>query len=217
MTPPVVFDLDGTLIDSLPNITDAANALLEGQGLDPLTPAQVGRFVGFGERVFLERLIAATALPADDFDALMPVFLSHYKAVAQDTRLFDGARAALDVLAGQGVRLGLCTNKPSGPLAPVLETTGLNDVFDVVVAGDTLPKRKPDPAPLQHAFERLGAPGLYVGDSEVDAETAERAGLPFALFTRGIRHSPIEAIPHWAAFDDFSELSGIYEAFLKRA
>lgn len=216
MKPPVVFDLDGTLIDSLPNITAAANALLAGEGLPPLTPAQIGRYVGFGEQIFLRRLIEDTALPADAFDALMPKFIGHYKTVARNTVMFDGAREALRALAGQGVALGLCTNKPTAALVPVLQTTDLARAFNVVVAGDTLRTRKPDPAPLLHAFERLGGPGLYVGDNEVDAETAERAGIPFALFTRGIRQSPPEAIPHWAAFEDFADLSDIYARFLTR-
>lgn len=214
MTPPVVFDLDGTLIDSLPDITAAAAALLAEEELAPLEPAQVAGCVGFGVQVFLERLIAATALKAADFDRLMPRFMEHYKAVAANTRLFDGVTQALDRLAGQGVPLGLCTNKPSGPLAPVLDTTDLARRFDVVIAGDTLPKRKPDPAPLRHAFDQLGGTGLYVGDSEVDAETAARAAIPFALYTRGIRQSPVEAIPHWVAFDDFLDLPDIYARFL---
>ncbi len=215
MTAPVVFDLDGTLIDSLPNITAAANALLADKGLAPLPAVQVAGFVGFGEKIFLERLIAATDLDSAEFDALMPPFLAHYKHVARETRLFDGVTGALETLAGQGVALGLCTNKPTGPLMRVLETVALTRFFDVVIAGDTLAQRKPHPAPLHHAFEQLGAPGLYVGDSEVDAETAQRAGIPFALFTRGIRQGPIDAIPHWIAFDDFTEFPAIYARFLK--
>jgi len=210
MTAPVVFDLDGTLIDSLPGITGAANALLDDRGLPPLGQAQVAGFVGHGEQVFLDRLIAATDLDLGERATLMARFITLYKAAARCTRLFDGVREMLDGFDAAGVAMGLCTNKPSAPLAPVLEETGLAGRFAVVVAGDTLPRRKPDPAPLHHAFEVLGhGSGLYVGDSEVDAETAQRAGIPFALYTKGIRQKPVADIPHQAAFDDFALLPAI--------
>jgi phosphoglycolate phosphatase len=210
MSAPVVFDLDGTLIDSLPGITGAANALLDEEGLPPLGSKQVAGFVGRGEQVFLDRLIAATALDPQTRDSLMPRFIAHYERAARGTRLFDGVAGMLDAFDAAGVAMGLCTNKPAAPLAPVLEETGLSGRFAVVVAGDAMPRRKPDPAPLLHAFEVLGqGPGLYVGDSEVDAETAERAGIPFALFTEGIRQAAIADIPHQAAFNDFSELPAI--------
>lgn len=210
MTAPIVFDLDGTLIDSLPGITGAANALLEERHLPPLDRGQVAGFVGHGEQVFLDRLIAATELDADERPALMARFIAHYKAAAEGTRLFNGVREILDHFTGLGVTMGLCTNKPSGPLGAVLDATGLTGVFSVVVAGDTLTRRKPDPAPLIHAFEALGqGRGLYVGDSEVDAETAQRAGIPFALFAGGIRQSPVSEIPHDAVFDDFADLPDI--------
>lgn len=210
MTAPVVFDLDGTLIDSLPGIAGAANALLGEWGLSPLGMAKFGGFVGHGDQVFLDRLIAATGLDPADRSALMARFIPLYKDAARGTRLFDGVAEMLDAFDAAGVAMGLCTNKPLAPLIPVLEETGLAHRFAVVVAGDALPRRKPDPAPLHHAFAELGqGPGLYVGDSEVDAETAQRAGLPFALYTKGIRQTPVADIPHQAAFDDFSELPDI--------
>lgn len=100
-------------------------------------------------------------------------------------------------------------------LGVVLQTLGWQDMFDVVIAGDTLPVRKPEPEPLHLAVERLGTKtGLYVGDSETDAETAQRAGVPFALFTKGIRVSPVDQIPHDVAFDDFAALPDIVKAYL---
>lgn len=209
---PVVFDLDGTLVDSLPGIARAANRLLAEEGLSPLPQAQIGGFVGMGVDVFLDRLIAATSLEVADRPRLSERFLPIYEEASQGTPLFDGVGDALRVLKARGVPLGICTNKPSGPLKHVLADIPEAALFDVVVAGDTLPLRKPDPAPLMLAFEKLGAVrGLYVGDSETDAETARRAGMPFALFTRGIRVSPVEEIPHDVAFDDFAELEAIYD------
>ena len=204
---PVVFDLDGTLIDSLPNITDAANALLAGEGLPPLKAETVRTFVGLGEQVFMDRLIAATDLASNDRARLMPIFIAAYNRAAEDTRLFDGARAMLDELRNAGHPLGLCTNKPGEPLRHTLAAANLDTTFDIVVAGDTLPNRKPDPAPLRHILAELGATTcIYVGDSETDAETAARARVPFILYTEGIRVSPVEDIPHAATFNDFRAL-----------
>ena len=210
---PIVFDLDGTLIDSLPDITGAANALLHEEGQPPLGPETVAGFIGLGERVFLDRLIAATALAEADFERLMPRFIEHYRGATGNTRLFPGVREAIDHFRSVGVPLALCTNKPAAPLWPVLEAVGLREDFDVIVAGDTLPTRKPDPAPMRHILGELGvATCIYVGDSETDAETARRAGVPFVFFTEGIRQSPVEAIPHAMAFSDFAALPAIYEA-----
>ena len=211
---PIVFDLDGTLIDSLPNVTDAANALLADEGLEPLPSEVVRGFVGLGERVFLDRMIAATDLRPEDFDRLMPGFIRHYNVAAEDTQLFPGAMDMLLRLRADGVPLALCTNKPAAPLWPTLKAAGIEDAFDVVLAGDMLERRKPDPLPLHHILSELSAETcLYVGDSETDAETARRAGVPFVLFTEGIRLAPIEDIPHDVAFDDLSVLPEIYSRF----
>ena len=208
---PIIFDLDGTLIDSLPDITGAANALLSEKGLPPLEASEVAGFVGRGERVLLDRLIAATALDAADYDALMERFIAIYKGATGRTRVFPGAREALEHFRSAGVPVGLCTNKPSGPLGSVLEALDLSRLFDVIVAGDTLAARKPDAAPLLHAVSSLGAERcIYVGDSEIDAETAQAAGMPFAFFTEGIRTVAIADIPHDAAFSDFADLPSIY-------
>lgn len=210
----VIFDLDGTLIDSLPTIAKAGNAVLAGADLSPLPVDRYRAFVGLGEQVLLDRLIAATDLDAGQRDHLMIQFMNSYKAASQDTHLFDGVPAALEAVKKLG-QIGLCTNKPMAALGVVLQTLGWQDMFDVVIAGDTLPVRKPEPEPLQLAVERLGTKtGLYVGDSETDAETAQRAGVPFALFTKGIRVSPVDQIPHDVAFDDFAALPDIVKAYL---
>lgn len=207
---PVVFDLDGTLIDSLPSLTKAANALLERRGLDALPEETVSGFVGRGERVFLERLIATTGLDGGDFDALLAEYIPLYKTAALETLLMPGVVEALEALKADGVPMGLVTNKPRGPLVATLETVALARFFDVILAGDDLEKRKPDPAPLHEAMRRLSATRcIYVGDSEVDAETAERAGQVFVLYTEGIRGVEVSDIPHEVAFNDFAMLPGI--------
>lgn len=206
----VLFDLDGTLIDSLPDLTNAANAVLRKRGLPELEKRIVAGFVGHGERVFVDRLIAATALEPSEWDEVMAVFLDHYREEARHTRLMHGARKALEALKDRGVPLGLVTNKPRVPLEATLAAAEIGSFFDVVLAGDDLEKRKPDPLPLTHALERLGAEsGIYVGDSEVDGATAQAAGLPFVLYTEGIRTVSVHDIPHEVAFNDFGMLDGI--------
>ena len=211
---PVVFDLDGTLVDSLPDIAAAANRLLEAEGIVPLPLGTVAGFVGLGERVFIERLIAACDLDPARFDELLGAFLPIYEACS-DTVLFDGVAELLQALSTRGVPLGICTNKPSGPLQHVLAGLPQRDLIGTVIAGDTLPVRKPHPEPLLLAFERLGADrGLYVGDSETDAETARRAGVPFALYKHGIRTTPLDQIPHDLAFDRFDEVLRFYNTLV---
>lgn len=206
----VIFDLDGTLIDSLPDVTRAVNALLADEGLPPLPESTVNGFVGRGERVLMERLIAATDLIPGDFDRLLPPFIAHYKIAARETKLMPGAGKALEQLRSAGHSLALCTNKPAAPLEDTLIAAGLADTFDVVVAGDTLPVRKPDPAPIRHILEQLDTTRcVYVGDSETDAETAHNAGVPFVFYTEGIRVADVHDIPHDVAFNDFAMLPGI--------
>ena len=207
---PVIFDLDGTLIDSLPSLTKAANELLGRRGLPALDIKTVEGFVGRGERVFVERLIAATALEPEEFDDLLAEYMPIYEVAALETVLMPGVREALDLLKSDGIALGIVTNKPRAPLVPTLETVALVPYFDIILAGDDLARRKPDPEPLYEAMRVLGAEGcIYVGDSDVDAETAKRAGQPFVLYTEGIRTTPVEDIPHNVAFNDFAMLPGI--------
>ncbi len=210
MTTAILFDLDGTLIDSLPTVTDAANSVLNEAGLAGIGPDLTAGFVGLGEQVFIDRLIAATPLDPEDRPDILARFIEHYKREALNTRLFPGVRDSLMTLKGNGFPLGLVTNKPRAPLLPTLEAAELIGVFDCVVAGDDLPTRKPDAAPLHHALAVMGHDTcVYVGDSPTDAETAANAGMPFLLFTEGIRTVPVSAIPHDIAFSDFGDLPEI--------
>ncbi|UWQ94288.1 phosphoglycolate phosphatase [Rhodobacteraceae bacterium M385] len=209
----IVFDLDGTLIDSAADIAAAANATLAEVGAAPLSVDEARGFVGAGAVVFVQRMARARNLA--DPAALQPRFVHHYEAAVTETVIYPGVETALDALCAAGHRLGLCTNKPGRPTQAVLAHLGWQDRFEVVFSGDTLAKRKPHPAPLQAAFEGLGeGPKIYVGDSEVDAETAERAGVPFLIYTPGYRKSPLEDLPHTVAFDNWAEVPGIVEGLL---
>jgi len=215
-----VFDLDGTLLDTAPDIHVCAVKALATEGLGPITLAQARAFIGSGAPMFVTR--ALTALGADPAGALharvLAAFLSVYDDAAALTRPYPGAIAALDALRDAGWRLGICTNKPERPARLLLEHFGLMDRFGSLVGGDTLPVRKPDPAPLRHALAGLGTErGLYIGDSEVDAATARAAGLPFALFTGGYRKAPVSEVPHDWSFDDHTALPGWMETRITAA
>lgn len=158
MAPAVVFDLDGTLIDSAPDIHAAANAVLAAEGLAPLGPQQTRSFVGNGAPVFIERMMTACALPADPtiHARLLARFLERYETAVTLTRVYPGAVETLLQLRARGFRLGLCTNKPIAPTRAVLRHLDLAEYFEVIVGGDSLPSRKPDPSPLHHCLDTLG-------------------------------------------------------------
>ncbi len=208
----IVFDLDGTLIDSAPDIHAAANKVFTANGLQPFPFAVVKGFIGNGVGVLVSRLLQSQGLaPTGPLQSdMVAQFISLYEDAFDLTRLYPGALAALDGLVAQGHRLGLCTNKPAGPARAALRHFGLDRHMAVLIGGDSLPQRKPDPAPLLAALAAMGpGPALFVGDSEVDAETARRAGVALALFTEGYRTAPVETLGPKLIFSDFATLPGL--------
>lgn len=207
--PPIVFDLDGTLIDSAPDLHAAVARMLVAEGQEPLALATIRSFIGNGVAVLVERVMEATGLggPGEHL-RLLARFQAEYDAAPSAlTKVFVGVRGALAGLRDAGHPLGICTNKPEATSRAILRDLGLQPFFSAVVGGDSLPVRKPLPEPLLHTFRLLGADsGLYVGDSEVDGETAVAATVPFFLFTRGYRKGDVDTIPHLWAFDDFADL-----------
>ncbi len=206
----VIFDLDGTLIDSAPDIWHAANAVLDEAGLERITFEQSRGFIGRGARVFVERMERAVTGRNDPArtDHLHTRFLHFYERTHETTRIYDGVPDVLAGLAESGFALGLCTNKPIGPTRSVLRHLGWDGLFQVVVGGDSLRVCKPDPEHLMAVVEGLDLSlpqTLYVGDSETDAETAERAGATFGLYTQGYRKAAPEDMFHTFRFDDYSE------------
>ncbi|MFV1876784.1 phosphoglycolate phosphatase [Nioella sp.] len=213
----IVFDLDGTLIDSAPDIHAIANEVLALEGCAAITLEETRRFVGNGAAVFVARMRGARGLPDAAQERMHDAFVARYDRAVGRTHPYPGVAEALSDLQAAGHRLGICTNKPIKPALAVLAHLGLDRFFGTVIGGDSLIVKKPDPAPLEAAFEALGqGPMIYVGDSEVDAETAERLGVPFLLFTEGYRKTPVNKLPHAAAFDDFKHLGGLVDNLLKR-
>jgi phosphoglycolate phosphatase len=173
----VVFDLDGTLVDSLEDIARAANYCLEGAGLTPRPTAEIKDYIGDGSRVLLAR---ASGLEHTDplLDEMLERFFVYYTAHAVDhTRLLPGAREVLAALAH--LPRALCTNKPRVTTLAVLEGLGIDSEFDVVVAAGDVPQNKPHPAPLQRVSQGLGVPCerlVLVGDGPQDVACARAAG-----------------------------------------
>ncbi|MGO4914744.1 phosphoglycolate phosphatase [Pseudogemmobacter sp. W21_MBD1_M6] len=207
--PRIVFDLDGTLIDSAPDIQAAVNRMLDDEGLEPLDLAAVTSFIGNGLPHLVKLAMAARGMDKHRHADIAPLVGRHYDAVnGHLTVLYPGVEAALHRLKADGHSLALCTNKPARPACDILGRMGIYPLFDQVIGGDSLPERKPDPAPLLAC-----QPGLYVGDSEVDAETAARADVRFILFTEGYRKVPVAGLPHDALFSNFAALPDIVQTF----
>lgn len=209
----VIFDLDGTLIESAGDLQAAANRLMRHKGLAEFDLATVIGFIGHGIPRLVERCFAHNGVRPDDLAGEVARFKDFY---AQEnhrrTRLMPGVEAVLRRLDARGLALGICTNKDVEPTHAILDRLRIADLFRAVVGGDSGLGKKPDGAPLLHCVALCDAqPGeaVYVGDSETDATTAESAGLPFLLYSEGYRHVPVAAMRHAAAFRDFAALPGL--------
>ena len=212
----IVFDLDGTLIDSAPDIQKIANAALEKIEVAPISVQETHAFIGEGIHIFVKKMRNARDVPDSYQETLLNDVIASYDSAVTLTNMYPGVRNALNDLS-QSHRLGICTNKLYRPCVAVLRHLGIDHFFDAVWGGDNRLARKPDPSPLLAAFDELGTgPCIYVGDSEVDAETAKRANVPFLLFTNGYRKSPVDAIPHTVAFDNFDALSDEVSSILSK-
>jgi phosphoglycolate phosphatase len=188
----LVFDLDGTLIDSRQDITTAINAMRAGYGLPPLSLEQVVTLVGEGARVLIERAVGRD-LPPSEIEPALHIYLSKYDDILlQTTRPYTGVPEMLAALAA-AYPLALLSNKGEAPSRRILLGLGLAPFFRLVLGGDSLPSRKPDPAGLRLTAERLGVPLaglLLIGDTRIDAATAAAAGCPFCLVEWGFPRPP---------------------------
>lgn len=214
----IVFDLDGTLIDSAPDIRGIANAILEQEGKELISLPEARDFIGNGAPVFVRKMRDARGIPDSEHDRILKDFTDAYVTAVELTVPYPGVEDALTALKDVGHLLGICTNKPYIPTRAVIEHLNLDHYFDVVIGGDSLPVHKPDPAPLHKAFAQLGeGEVIYVGDSDVDGETAKRAFVPFLLYTEGYLKVPVESLTTAATFDDFSQLPALVDQVLRAA
>jgi phosphoglycolate phosphatase len=206
----IVFDLDGTLIDSVPDVRGAVNRMLVAEGRSPISLEQAHAFVGEGARVLVEKALAATGPLPEIIDDHIERYIDFYKKhPADETVVYPGVVEALETLAGRGVRMGICTNKPFVMTGLVLEALGLDRYFSAITGGDNVPHRKPDGRHVLLTLEMMkvaAAGAAMVGDSETDVAAGKDAGLPVVAVTYGYAHVPVAEMGADAVIDCFSAL-----------
>ncbi len=195
----VVFDLDGTLIDSEPDLRAALNRVLGGEGLPALDAEAVRSMIGDGAKVLVERGFGARGRVAQPEN--LAAFLADYEAnAAVETVAYPGIVEALTALQAAGHQLAVCTNKPNAAALSVLRALGLADFFSAVIGGDSTPYRKPDPRHLAAALDALGAAeAVMVGDHENDMAAARGLNIPGIFAAWGYGHAASPQVARSAA------------------
>lgn len=210
----VMFDLDGTLVDSVPDLAAAVDRMLARLGRPPAGIERVRHWVGNGARVLVRRALAGqldhSAVSDEEAEAALALFTEAYAGTHELTRVYPGVPECLEWLAAQGIPLAVITNKPGQFVAPLLEEKGLARYFRWTVGGDTLPVQKPDPAALFWVMDKAGvAPvdALFVGDSRNDVLAARAAGVRCVALSYGYNHGrPVaEEMPD-RVLDDLRQL-----------
>jgi phosphoglycolate phosphatase len=208
----LIFDLDGTLVDSAPDLQRAVNRVLADRGCPPIPLADLRSMIGDGAAQLLKRAFEARGIAMQDPAATLREFIAHYRAdPTANTLMYDGVFDTLTALHSRGRALAVCTNKPENPTHEILRRFGIAGYFTRVVCGDTHEFRKPDPRMLTGLLADFGvsAPrAVMIGDSEVDAATARAAAVPFVLMTYGYRRGAVHDIACMAALDSFADLAG---------
>lgn len=213
----VIFDLDGTLADTSADLIAAANHCFRGLGLGDLLDPEADALTAFhGGRAML-RLGFSRVAGRDEAEVnrQYPVLLAAYEeGIDRQTRLYPGAAEAVEELRRAGFALGICTNKPEGLAELLMQRLGVRGLFGSLIGADTLPVRKPDPAPYLAAVERAGGePGrsFLLGDTDTDVATARAAGVPVALVTFGPEGRGIARLNPEALLDAYSDLPALAE------
>ena len=218
-----MFDLDGTLIDTAPDLIGALNAVLAEQNLPPVALSDTRHLVGHGAKTMIERGFARAGapLPPEKIPALFDRFIELYLGrIAQDSVMFDELETTLDLLAAQGAKLAVCTNKRTDLSLALLDATGLTWRFAAVVGPDMAPAPKPDPRHLLTAIAMAGGSverALMVGDSISDVLAAKAADVPVAVVSFGYTETPAHELGGDVLIDHFTELPAIARRLLARA
>lgn len=213
----ILIDLDGTLVDSVPDLAYCVDELMVRLGRPPRGEAAVRNWVGNGVERLVRRSLTGSldGEPSDaDFDRAYPIFLELYaENTSKRSVLYPGVRDGLDYLLTNGYPLGCVTNKAAQFTLPLLKDLGVLDAFGLVVSGDTLPEKKPHPAPLLHAAAHFGvepAEALMIGDSVSDVKAARAAGFSIVCMTYGYNHGQdIRTADPDAVIDSMAELKGL--------
>jgi phosphoglycolate phosphatase len=208
----IIFDLDGTLVDTAPDLVAALNAVLTAEGQPPISTSDLRHLVGHGVRAMFEHafLRAALNVPAARIPELTNQFLEHYRAnIARGSKPFPRVPETLERLADAGAGLGVCTNKAQDLTELLLNELSLSRHFPAVVGGGRTPYSKPDP---RHVFAVLKAlngqcrRAVFVGDSAIDVQAARAAEIPVIAMSYGYTTIPVSELGADAVLDDFAEL-----------
>lgn len=214
----ILFDLDGTLVDTLPDLLGAMNSLLAELGRRRAAVAELRTWVGDGAAALVDRAVAATGGLLPDMPAVLQRFLALYASrVAAESRPFPGVEATLLRLSAAGHPLGVCTNKPTRLSVELLTALGLASLFAAVVGGDTVAQRKPAAFHVHATLQAMRAEGgkaLMVGDSGNDVAAARAAAIPVVAVTYGYSRVAPEALGADLLIDDFTQLPVAAAAFL---
>ncbi|MET0675631.1 MAG: HAD-IA family hydrolase [Bradyrhizobium sp.] len=216
--PTIVFDLDGTLVDTAPDLIGALNHVLAREGLSPLPLASARNMIGAGARKLLERGLEAEGrfVSVDEMNRLTADFIAYYaENIAVESRPFAGLELALDELAARGCRFAVCTNKLEWLSKRLLDALGLSPRFAAICGADTFGVAKPDPAILRQTILQAGgelATSVMVGDAGTDVGAARRAGVPVIGCTFGYTDIPIAELHPDGLIDHMKELPAAIEA-----
>jgi phosphoglycolate phosphatase len=212
----VMFDLDGTLIDTVPQIAEAMNLALIDLGLNQLPHSQITDYIGAGAEALIRRCLTADLHGKPDatsFEQAQMAFFAHYANNVTESLPYDGVISGLQAVKTKGFKMACVTNKPERFTLPLLQASGLIDYFELVVSGDSLPKKKPDPMQLQHICAELGVlttDALLVGDSNTDIAAAHAAGCAIVAVPYGYNQGmPIDINMVDATINDLNELTTI--------
>jgi len=208
----IVFDLDGTLVDTAPDLVAALNHVFEQEGMPAVPYDQARNMVGGGARVMIERGLTAEGrtLPVAEVERLVGDFIAHYAAhIADRSRPFRGVESALDELAGRGCRFAVCTNKLEWLSLRLLDALGLTQRFAAICGSDTFGVGKPDPTILLRTLTRAGGErkgAVMVGDSIADIATARAAGVPVIAVDFGYTETPVADLNPDRVVSSFADL-----------
>jgi len=206
-----LFDLDGTLIDTAPDINAALNFCLGNAGLPPVDETHTRHWIGHGAKVVVSQALQHHHVAETDIDPLLAQFLEYYSDhLAVHSRIYPQVQDTLAVLRTRGAKLAVVTNKLSRFSIPLLQQIGLLDAFDLVVCGDTAAAPKPDPAPVRYCLDTFRVDAdrtLFVGDSAADVDAATAAGVPVVCVRDGYNHGvDVTTLGADGIIDSFSEL-----------
>jgi len=206
----LVFDLDGTLVDTAPDLVAAANHVLDHVGLPPIDAQSLRPYIGNGAKYMIEKATAAAKLSEAEREVLLERFMDYYAThIAVGSRPFEGAVDALERFKAEGAKLAVCTNKREGMSRQLLDTLNLSRFFAAIAGRDTLPTCKPDPEALLGTIGLAGgqaSQAIMIGDSKVDIATAKAARVPVIAVSFGYTDTPIETFEPDAIIDHYRDL-----------